>query len=77
MVNNLCSNPYCPSHCEVHQVEEFGELVWRYVGGFQGLISKQELLFFNPEKKMNFCQACQGAIDLGEIYHLTNAEDGV
>jgi hypothetical protein len=77
MIKNLCDNPHCSFHCYVERVEEFGEMVWRFASGFQTKISKHQLLFFNPEEPVNFCQTCQEARAplLKEIAKLTDSNN--
>ena len=56
----LCDNPTCSAHCEVVHDDMHG---WRFASGFQISLTKEQLMHFRPESKLNVCGRCKGCYE--------------
>lgn len=59
-VRRLCDNPTCSAHCQVTYDQQFG---WRFLNGFQVPLTKEQLMHFRPESKLNLCGRCKGGYE--------------
>ncbi len=55
----LCANPLCRSHCGVEFSAVRGlEPHWHFAGGFQAMLSDEEIAGFDPSASDNLCACC-------------------